>query len=71
MYRERSTRVVAFRGLSVHTNLEAVAIMLSTAFFGMTWLERALYPASFAFATSLGCHLLVAVAFGKGIDRMC
>lgn len=72
MYGERSTRVVAFRGLSVHTNLEAVAIMLSTAFLGTTWLERALYPASFAFATGLhlGCHLLVAVLFGKGIDRM-
>ncbi len=72
MYGERSTRVVAFRGLSVQTNLEAVAIMVSTAFLGTTWLERALYPASFAFATGLhlGCHLLVAVAFGKGIDRM-
>lgn len=72
MYGDRSTRVVAIRGLSVHTNLEAVAIIVSTAFLGETWLERALYPASFAAATGLhlACHLLVAVAFGKGIDRM-
>jgi len=68
----RSTRVIGFRGLAVHTNLEAVAIMASTAILGSSLLEGLLFVASFAFATGLhlACHLAVAVAFGKGIDRM-
>lgn len=72
MFGARSTRVIGFRGLAVHTNLEAVAIMASTAILGSSLLESILFVASFAFATGLhlACHLAVAVAFGKGIDRM-
>lgn len=72
VFGERASRVVSLRGMTVHTNLEAVAIMLATGFLGSTLLEGALIVASFAVGTGLhlGCHLAVAVAFGKGIDRM-
>jgi Zn-dependent protease len=72
MYGERSTRVAAFGGLSVHTNLEAIAIICSTAFLGSSVVHGLLIVACFAFATGLhlASHLAVAVAFGKGIDRM-
>lgn len=58
--------------MTVHTNLEATAIILATGFAGNTWLEAALIIASFALGTGLhlACHLGVAVAFGKGIERM-
>ena len=58
--------------MTVHTNLEATAIILATGFAGRTWLEAALIVASFAVGTGLHlmCHLLVAIAYGKGIDRM-
>lgn len=58
--------------MTVHTNVEATAIILATGFAGHTPLEAALIIGSFALGTGLhlGCHLLVAVAFGKGIDRM-
>jgi Zn-dependent protease len=72
MFGDRSTRVAAFGGLSVHTNLEAVAIIASTAFLGHSVLEGILIVACFSFATGLhlASHLAVAIAFGKGIDRM-
>lgn len=72
MFGDRSTRVAAFGGLSVHTNLEAVAIIASTASLGSTVFEGVLIVACFAFATGLhlASHLAVAIAFGKGIDRM-
>ncbi|MFN0248485.1 MAG: site-2 protease family protein [Kofleriaceae bacterium] len=72
MYGHRSTRVLSIGGLSVHTNLEATAIILSTAFLGDTLLHGALIVFCFAFGTGLhlASHLAVAVAFGKGIDRM-
>src|SRR5436190_1811610 len=58
--------------MTVHTNLEATALILATGFLGHTPLEAALIIGSFAFGTGLhlACHLLVAVAFGKGIRRM-
>ena len=58
--------------MSVHTNLEATAIILATGFAGHTFVEAALIVGSFALGTGLhlACHLAVAVAFGKGIDRM-
>jgi Zn-dependent protease len=58
--------------MTVHTNLEAVAIMAATGFNGHSLLEAALIVASFALGTGLhlACHLGVAAAFGKGIDRM-
>ena len=58
--------------MTVHTNLEATALILATGFLGHTPVEAALIIGSFAFGTGLhlACHLLVAVAFGKGIDRM-
>lgn len=58
--------------MTVHTNLEATAIILATGFAGRSLLEAALIIASFAVGTGLhlACHLGVAVAFGKGIDRM-
>jgi Zn-dependent protease len=72
VYGDRSTRVAAFGGFTVHTNLEAVAIICATAFLGDTLFEGALIVACFAFATGLhlACHLAVSIAFGKGIDRM-
>lgn len=72
MYGDRFTRVVTLRGMSVHTNLEATAIILATGVAGHSLLEAALIIASFALGTGLhlACHLGVAVAFGKGIDRM-
>lgn len=58
--------------MTVHTNLEATAIILATGFAGHSLLEAVLIIASFALGTGLhlACHLGVAVAFGKGIDRM-
>ena len=58
--------------MTVHTNLEATAIILATGFLGGSMLEAALIVASFAVGTGLHllCHLGVAAAFGKGIDRM-
>jgi Zn-dependent protease len=58
--------------MTVHTNLEATAIILATGFAGHSLVEAALIIASFALGTGLhlACHLGVAVAFGKGIDRM-
>ena len=72
MFGERASRVISLRGMTVHTNLEAVAIMAATGFLGHSWLEAVLIVASFALGTGLhlACHLAVAVAFGKGIDRM-
>jgi Zn-dependent protease len=72
VYGDRFSRVVTLRGMTVHTNLEAAAIILATGFAGRTLLEAALIIASFALGTALhlACHLGVATAFGKGIDRM-
>jgi len=58
--------------MTVHTNLEATAIILATGFAGHSLLQAALIIASFALGTGLhlACHLGVAAAFGKGIDRM-
>lgn len=72
MYGDRFSRVVTIRGMTVHTNLEATAIILATGFAGQSWIEAALVIGSFALGTGLhlACHLGVAAAFGKGIDRM-
>src|SRR6185436_10804880 len=72
MYGDRFSRVLTIRGMTVHTNLEATAIILATGFLGHSLLEAALIIGSFACGTGLhlACHLGVAVAFGKGIDRM-
>jgi hypothetical protein len=72
MFGERASRVISLRGMTVHTNLEAVAIMAATGFLGRSWVEAVLIVASFALGTGLhlACHLTVSVAFGKGIDRM-
>jgi Zn-dependent protease len=72
VFGERASRVITLRGMSVHTNLEAVAIMSATALLGHSLLEGALIVACFAIGTGLhlACHLAVAAAFGKGIERM-
>jgi Zn-dependent protease len=72
VFGERSVQVVRLFGTTVHTNLEAVLIMLATALAGTSWLHGALIVASFALGTGLhlASHWAVAVAFGKGIDRM-
>jgi hypothetical protein len=72
MYGDKYTRIASIRGTTIHTNLEATAIVLCTGFAGQSWLEGVLIVASFALGTGLhlACHLGVAVAFGKGIDRM-
>lgn len=65
-------RVARFGGLTVHTNVEGFAIVAATGFAGDSLLEAALIIASFGLGTALhlACHLAVAIAFGKGIDRM-
>ena len=72
MFGDRSVQVVRIFGTSVQTNLEAVMIMLATAFAGATWLHGALIVAGFAVGTGLhlASHWVVAIAFGTGIDRM-
>lgn len=72
MFGERSTQVVRIFGTSVQTNLEAVLIMLATGLAGTSWLHGAFIVLGFAIGTGLhlGSHWLVALAFGKGIDRM-
>ena len=72
MYGDRFSRVATIGGMTVHTNLEATAIILATGFAGHSLLEAALIIGSFALGTGLhlACHLGVAAAFGKGIDRM-
>ena len=72
MMGDRSTEVVRLFGTGVNTNLEAVAIITATGFAGDSWLEAGLIVGSFAVGTGfhLLCHWLVALAFGKGIDRM-
>ncbi len=59
-------------GTTVHTNLEAVLIMLATGLAGTSWLHGAFIVVGFAVGTGLhlASHWGVAVAFGKGIDRM-
>ena len=72
MVGERSTQVVRIFGTSVHTNLEAVLIMLATGLAGTSWLHGAFIVVGFALGTGLhlASHWVVALAFGKGIDRM-
>ena len=48
MYGDRYTRVVTIRGITVHTNLEATAIILATGFAGHSLQEAVLIIASFA-----------------------
>ena len=72
MMGDRSTEVVRLFGTGVNTNLEAVAIIAATGLAGASWLEAGLIVGSFAVGTGLHllCHWIVALAFGKGIDRM-
>lgn len=72
LYGEQSFRVVSLFGTSVHTNVEAIAIMLATGFAASSLPAGVLIVACFALGTGLhlGCHWLVALSFGKGIDRM-
>ncbi|MFK7990622.1 MAG: site-2 protease family protein [Sandaracinaceae bacterium] len=72
MFGNRSFRFLNLFGTTVHTNLEAVGIMLATGFAGDGWLEAILIVASFAVGTGLhlGSHWAVALAFGNNIDRM-
>ena len=39
MFGERASRVISLRGMTVHTNLEAVAIMAATGLGGRTVLD--------------------------------
>jgi len=72
MFGDRFSRVATLGSLTVHTNLEAVLIVAATGIGGRSLLEAALLVACFAIGTGLHlmCHLGVAMAFGKGIDRM-
>jgi Zn-dependent protease len=72
VYGERSIQVLRLFGTSVHTNVEAVLIMVATGLAGASWLHGAFIVAGFAVGTGLhlASHWAVAVAFGKGIDRM-
>ena len=72
MFGDRSVQVVRLFGTSVQTNVEAVLIMLATGLAGTSWLHGAFIVAAFAVGTGLhlASHWVVAVAFGKGIERM-
>ncbi len=72
MYGDRFFQVAKLFGTSVHTNLEAILVMLAAGFAGRSLLHGVLIVASFMLGTGLhlGSHWLVSVAFGKGIDRM-
>jgi hypothetical protein len=67
VFGDRSFQVIRLFGTSVHTNLEAVLIMLATGFAGSSWLHAALIVIGFAVGTGLhlGSHWLVALAFGQ------
>jgi Zn-dependent protease len=69
---DSSTQVIRIWGTSVHTNLEAVLIMAATGLAGTSWLHGVLIVLSFAIGTGLhlASHWVVALAFGKRIDRM-
>lgn len=72
MFGDRSFRFLNLFGTTVHTNVEALAIMLATGLAGDSWLEAVLIVVSFAVGTGLhlGSHWAVALAFGKNIDKM-
>ncbi len=72
MYGDQSFTLLKLFGTRVQTNVEALLIIGSTFFAGATWLDGLLVVASFMLGTGLhlGCHWAVALAYGKGIDRM-
>ncbi|MFK8000063.1 MAG: hypothetical protein AB8H86_10715 [Polyangiales bacterium] len=72
MYGEQSFQFIKLFGNSVRTNLEGILIMLATGLYASSWMEGGLVVASFAVGTGLHlvCHWLVAVAYGKSIERM-
>ncbi|MFT5682324.1 MAG: Zn-dependent protease [Myxococcota bacterium] len=72
MYGEQSFQFIKLFGNSVQTNVEGILIMLVTGLYAGSWLEGCLVVASFTLGTGLhlGCHWLVAITYGKGIDRM-
>lgn len=72
MYGEQSFQFIKLFGNSVRTNLEGILIMLATGLYASSWLEGGLVVVSFAVGTGLhlACHWLVAIAYGKGIERM-
>ncbi len=72
MYGDRSFQIVELFGNSVRTNVEGILIMLATGLAAGSWIEGALVVGSFAVGTGLhlASHWAVALAFGKGIERM-
>lgn len=72
MFGKHSTRLFTFFGVSVHTNLEAFVVLLATGWAAESWLQAGLIVASVGAAAVLHVvgHLVAAVAFGKGIDRV-
>lgn len=72
MYGEQSFQFIKLFGNSVRTNVEGILIMLATGLYASSWMEGSLVVASFAVGTGLhlGCHWLVAIAYGKGIEQM-
>lgn len=72
MYGQQSFQFIKLFGNSVQTNVEGILIMLVTGLAASSLVHGSLIVASFAVGTGLhlGCHWLVAIAYGKGIDKM-
>jgi len=72
MYGHHSFQMARLFKTTVHTNVEAIAIMLATGLFGSSMLHGVFIVASFAVGTGLHllAHWAVAIAFGKNIDAM-
>jgi Zn-dependent protease len=72
VYGDRSYQVARLFGTTVHSNPEAAAIILATGSLADSFVEAVLIISAFSLGTGLhlACHWLVAIAFGKGIDRM-
>lgn len=72
MFGKHSTKLFTLFGVSVHTNFEAFVVLLATGWAAESWTQAGLIVASVGAAALLHVvgHLIAAVAFGKGIDRV-
>ena len=72
MFGKQSTQLSSLFGASVHTNFEAFVVLLATGWAADSWLEAGLIIVGVGSAMVLHVvgHWIVALAFGKGIDRI-
>lgn|GEM_PF-1384205 len=71
MFGTHSTRIATIFGASIHTNLEAVLVLLATGLAADSWPQAGLIIASVGAAALLHVvgHWVTSVAYGKGIER--